>query len=688
MKKLLKAFLCASLLFVVSGALKAMTTVNNCCSTSCSTNNNNNGCGSCTSVFIPRSVGDNLVRQATYKNYEYGEDCFRGDFSVEYRYQQSRKSCDIAASLFGRSTLHFQGSTIKATTANDATSLLADNFGLSPSTDNYIAFSPKIKNNIVDFEFYFGLDQFWEGLFFQLNLPLCHSKFTMGMGSGLAATTVAGTVVANGSCSTSCSTNNNCNSTCSTGVFPVPSTVPFNPGCMNTFATPGAVVTLPLATVTPALTYASALSGNFLFGDMQTPWVAGRFTGCSDDTRLASVNMILGYNFYECPDYNFGVFIRAAAPTGTEANCCTQRNVFSTQIGDNHWKLGGGITGHAELYNCDDEHMINVYFEGYLEHLFSRCQVRSFDWTGKGCLSRYMLLKEFNPASTPANQYYSTAAGNTVGAGLINGINYTTRRISTRIDVQGEGQIEFVYNNSCGFSAGLGWNIYGRSDEKGCNIGLPCDPTIGTRSFGFKGCADVEGICYAITGVTGGATATISAGPVITASATASTQSNATIYNACSANTTDNATPYISGLPTTGGAASTVCLSTCSGIVGTIAAGDTVSLFNTPAGFVTIDIGGVETSEPLLITSGTASATPGLAATPDPVLVTTALLNVNSGLLDSQITNKIFGHLDYGWTDCDWSPEVYVGGEVEFASHERRGAMNAWGVYAGVGVSF
>lgn len=680
MKKLLTAFLCASLLFVVMPALKAAdccnTNSNNGCSTDCN-NSTNNGCRSCTSVYIPRSVGDNLVRQATYKNYVYGEDCFRGNFSVEYRHQQSRKSCDIAASLFGRSTLHFQGSNITAasTPARDANALIADNFGLSPATDAFISFAPKIKYDIVDFELYFGLDQWYEGLFFQLNLPLAHAKFSLHPGAGSASS--VNTNVNGNCCSTSCSTdcNNSCNNSCSTGAIPVPDQTPFRAGCVNTIPTLGAAANpFPPATVAPAASFfgpQGALSGNFLFGDMQTPWIAGRFVNCGlDETKLASVNMILGYNFWECPDYNFGVFIRAAAPTGTEENCCAVRNVFSPQIGDRHWKLGGGITGHYELYNCDDEHMVNVYFEGYIEHLFKRCQVRSFDFRGKGCLSRYMLLKEFNPASTPANQYFSAAAGNTNGSGLINGINFTTRRISTSFDVQGEGQIEFIYSNNCGFSAGLGWNIYGRSDEKGCNVGAPCDATLANREFGFKGCADVSGVCFATT--TDGTT-TITSTPGATGTgttvvATASTQSDATIF-ACG--TTDHVGPVTTALGTS------VCLSTCDSRFNPAPIVTTAVVNNLTA--TTVAIGGV--TEPLLLTSV-------LNGAPDPVILTAAEIDINSGLLDSYLSNKVFGHLDYAWSDCDWTPNIYVGGEVEFASHAKRGAMNAWGVYVGAGVSF
>ena len=69
-------------------------------------------------------------------------------------------------------------------------------------------------------------------------------------------------------------------------------------------------------------------------------------------------------------------------------------------------------------------------------------------------------------------------------------------------------------------------------------------------------------------------------------------------------------------------------------------------------------------------------------------MLTVADIDINSGLLHSYLSNKVFGHLDYTWEDCDWTPNLYVGGEVEFASHAKRGAMNAWGVFVGGGVSF
>lgn len=652
MKKRFVSFIYASLMCLTIGTLQADT----CCSTSVASSSCNNDCGcTCRSTFIPRSAGDNLRRQATYRNYEYGQDCFHGSFGVDYTYQRSFKDCRIARSLFGTSTLHFQGSTIKADSSlADADAILADNFGLSPDTNSFIAFSPRITNSmILDFELYLGLDELHEGLFLQFNAPLQHSKWELCARDGAGTSTSC-----NGNCASNC---NSCDNDCCQATLPRPAQTPFNPGCMGTVFQPAPNDTT-LNPVSPAETFTSALSGDFLFGDMQTRWTAGRFNSkCSDDTKLASFNIILGYNFYECPDYNFGVFLRTAAPTGTnESECCIAKNVFSTRIGDNHWKLGGGITGHAELYNCDEDHFVNVYIEGYAEHLFSRCQVRSFDFRDKGCLSRYMLLKEFDPTT---GEYLNN---------MINGINFATRKVSTSIDVQGEAIVEFIYSNSCGFSGGLGWNLYGRSAEEACSIGSACDATIAGRAFGFKGCAPVETRGYQ----------TLEADcPVVDAPVTGnnsvftlnSTQSDATIH---SCGTTDSAQNLL--LPCVNGVSDGVIyVNTCANDVTDIVPGTTI------AASLTVAQDSSSTVPVIVVTTGAVTDTPNPSII-DPLIA----FDRDSGLLKSQVTNKIFGHIDYAWTDCDWTPMVYLGAEVELASEDDCQAMNAWGIFLGANVSF
>lgn len=662
MKKLLQSFLCASLLFVVFAA-KADCGQSNDCNTSC------NDCCSCSSIFIPRSVGDDLRRQATYRNFtansELADDECWGNavFGADFRYQRSRDGDRIAKSLFGSSVLTFQGSDIKTGALANVNALLAENFGLASDTNQQLGFCPRIVNNVIDFELYFELNSCWEGLFMQFNAPVSISKFQLrafDAGAGVAATVVA--TNCDNSCNTSCNTgcSTNCNSTCGQPALPATTRTPFCSGFMG--ATNGA----DLTQVPSAASFEAALSGNFLFGFMQTPWNAGRFNlGCNaEDTKLASFNMILGYNAWECDDYNLGIFLRAAAPTGTNLTCCNlccdNNGIFAPQIGDNHWKLGGGLTGRYDLYNCDDNHFVTIYAEGYAEHLFKRCQVRSFDFTGKGCLSRYMLLKEID-------------SDNAFTGNLINGINFATRNVKTSVDVQGEGQIELGYRNNCGFSAGLGWNIYGKSGEKACTIGNPCDSSVLGRSFGFHGCTQVENVCIEVnnTLTVVGTAATVATPLNVTTTFSNATASAADARNCGAVDTavfSTTATTFPVGL-------STVCVDACfvpqePGIL----AGQAVVALNSPVGTVTINA--VEI--PLAVSSTT------------PVTFTTATdnLDINSGLAHSQITNKVFGHLDYEWNDCCRSPKVYVGGEIEFASESRCAGMNAWAIFLGGSLNF
>jgi hypothetical protein len=677
MNKLLKSFLCASLLFVATSALKA----DDCCcpATSSSTTSGCNDCCdcSCRSFFLPRSQGDNLVVQAVYRNYRYGEDCFYGDFNVSYRFQRSREACNIARSLFGSNVLTFQGSQVETRTTG---ALIADNFGLSPCVNNSIRFCPQIQNNIVNFELYLGLNEWCDGLYFQIDAPLANSKWSLFARNAAAATSVT---TNNNCCDNSCNgcdnDCNDCDDDCCV-CLPLPSsTAPFAPGCVNllTPQTTDSNSTFPtLAEVAAANTFEGALAG-LPFGAIAAAdaWKYGKFNfGCDSDTKLAAVNLILGYNFWECPDWHLGIYLRASAPTGTDGDCCNVTNLFSPVIGHNFWGLGVGLSGHAELYNCDDEHFVNVYFEGYVQHLFDRCQARSFDFTGKGCLSRYMLLNIFN-------------AQNQV-TGMINAINFATRRVETQIDVAGEGQVEFVYSNDCGFSAGLGWNIYGNSCEEACSIGAPCDSTIADRTFGFRGCAGLDRLCVQVFNNAGNFIVGGNAAPQdfnVVVQANNATASNATIT---SCGDIDAAATATTTLPTAGNAG-TVCLASCgltNAAVPTgcdltstaaIVPGAAVTAF-TPAGTPpTVTIG--DTVYNLAVQS----TTPVTFAGTD-----VSLLDVNSGLAGSQITNKIFGHIDYQWTDCDWTPRVYLGGEVEFASDNRCAGMSAWGVYVGAGVSF
>ena len=587
-------------------------------------------------------------------------DCFYGGFSVAYEFQQSRRGHRLAKCLFGSSSLTFDGSdfTSTGTCTNNCGTLLGDNFGISPFSSGTISFNPRIRTNTIEFQVYLGLDEWWNGLWFAAYAPVTHAKWDLRTRCGTScsnncssngcSTSCSSNGCSSNGCSTNCSSNDcsssfsSCNSGCDSLTSCSLVTTPFPAGCI------GPVTGATGGLVTGAATIQQALSGDFLFGAMQESWRFGRFGNCSNsDWKLADLNLQLGWDFWNCEDYHLGLFLQVFAPTGTKLDECWARNVFSPVIGNgHHWEVGGGITAHAELWNCNDDHSITAYLDGHVTHMLKRCQVRSFDFTDGGCLSRYSLLREFT----------STAGVYAPTGGLINAINFTTRRADVKIAVKGDATLRFIYNH-CGWSAGIGYNIYGRSREDVCIKGGLND--IDSRFFGLRGCNPVEVLCFD-TAFVGGVEVTTSAA---TPTLLGATSSNATI-NCCG--TTDSPVDLVTPA-VIGGAAGSICVNTCN-----------------PALVTPVTVGTAVAG--LLPFVATDSLTTDLTAAP--VLVTASSLDKRSGEAARQITNKVFGTLDYTWMDCDWSPYLGVGAEIELASCKNACSVNQWGVWLKGGVSF
>jgi len=587
------------------------------------------------SIFVPRAAGaDNLVLNLHRIGLQPLNECFYGHFRVGYEFEQSFHGKRIAEGFFGSSELLFQGSAVPN---RDPKALLADNFGLGINTNAKLAFNPRIQNHVISFNLFVGLSELLEGLYFQIDAPLVHTKWDLRYSQPDKDKAV------------------------------LSSTPAFLPGYMGIMFSKDTRTEADLKTYAPFSNFEDALNGK-AFGNVDPQWQYGKFfSGSHDDTKLAALNFDLGYNFYECPDYHVGVYARVAAPTGTKLDNSHAEHLFAPTIGDDHWKLGAGVTVHAELYNCNDDHTVTAYFQGYVVHMFEKNQTRSFDFTKPGRLSRYMLLKKFE-------------ANNLAAGGMINAINFATRRAHIKVDVQGEAILEFVYKNCCGFSAGLGYNLYGKTRE---HIRLHDERlSVDNSKWGFKGATWYQ--------VGGFKTYTPPPAQVFHIGAPeaaevvhylGATAGNATAY---SAGTIDSPLPL--SVDATGATDPT------SGIL---------YLQGIQAGFFPVDATPAPGAFVDQIAQESGVATPALGMNtahsdinwtdtfgPTPSLITVADLDLDTGRAPHQLTNKVFGHVGYEWCDCDWTPFVRAGGEAEFASRSNELAMNAWGVFLTGGISF
>ncbi len=435
--------------------------------------------------YRPRSQGTNMARHiAGWKEFLPGcDDRVWGNFSTTLEYSHSRNGYRIAQYLFGSTQLHFSGSEVEDRCGDE---LLADYFGLPTTFKGSIAFNPRIDNIIIDVNYYLGLDQWCNGLFFKVNMPIVVTRWDLGI---------------------------NCNETNTINA----QERPVFPTCYMSSQKSREGQILPNQAET-ALSIREALSGEFTFGDMQQPFIFGTFAcGREQKTAVAQLDVILGYRLAENCRGQFSAYLMTTVPTGTSP---TSEIIFEPLVGNTRlWEFGPGIVCQYDLLQWG-LHKFGFYFNGVLTHQFKHNQIRSFDFINRGPLSRYMLLKEFIPDETNTLVYNGR---------MINAIDFATRKVrvggSVKVDLA--AKLSYYYNR---WGVDLGYNLYARTKEK-----LKLRPTlfpadVNRLQLGLKG---TEGVCYKVVNDAGNITAT----NVLT-----STQNRAT---SCDGAPTDNPTSIV-----------------------------------------------------------------------------------------------------------------------------------------------
>lgn len=454
MNKILRCLLSISLL---TSTITYCPDNSNCCASntcsSCDTCGDCNCCslGKCEGYpyLQIRSQGKDAARQISgvqqFIN-RYDMDSTYGLFSITPEYSQSFQGEKLAQFLFGSDLvnckeLYIQGSQVNNRNSN---AWLADYFGLPTDFQSKITFCPKIQNAILDFNFYLGLDELVEGLYFRMNFPLVYTKWQLSP----------------------------CEKVVNSGT--------------NDFAA-GYMSTETISRKELEVNFLSTMNGSYQFGDMQSPIKAGRFVNKCDDTktRMAAVDLQLGWNLVSQQDYHFGLLLLTSVPTG---NAPSSTFIFEPIVGNGkHWEFGVGMTSSWIFHRSEEnpDRYIGLWLDANVSHLFKSCQCRSFDFCGKPN-SRYMLLEQMSTNSndikaeikdelTPAEYQYHK--------NLIPAINWSTFSVDVRIDVQAEAvaKIGFLKDN---WNFDLGYNFWARSGERFCDNKCGCDDT---KTYAIKG---------------------------------------------------------------------------------------------------------------------------------------------------------------------------------------------------------
>lgn len=369
-----------------------------------------------------------------------------GTVAGAIEYNHSFHNDRISKFLFGSECLFFSGSKVMNRGPND---ILADYFGLPFCYQSCVSFSPVISNTMFDLNWYQGLDCLCcgSGAYIRVHVPVVHSKWDLDLQE---------IVLDNG----------DNYSTCGTFTF-------YPGGYMG----PDKIERAGMHT-----NVREAFEGKTKVGDLQ-PLQYGRIFGRQVETRIAEIQIALGWNYFLSDWYHLGVEIRTAIPTGNRPNA---EFLFEPIVGNcHHWELGVGITSHVDLLQCEC-HTWALYLDANITHLFSDRQNRSYD-LNSGPGSRYMTAQVFGNSSTNLIVDNAPAEHQYIGY-IVPVINVTTLPTDISIAVQGDIVLKLAYQRANGFEWDIGYNFWGRSKEEG-----HCRRRLASDQFALKGDAQVYG---------------------------------------------------------------------------------------------------------------------------------------------------------------------------------------------------
>ena len=390
-----------------------------------------------------------------------------GVFTLTPGYRSSFRPKAIAEALFGgsltgedscASTLLIQGS---AVADRNEKAWLADYFYLPRDFSGSIKIKPEIKTFFLDLDLYVGLDDWLCGSYFRIWGDLVHTSWKLGMCEA---------VEAEGSLNHP------------TGYFSPAEYEASN--LLHSFENYAAGkkpdTSSNVGATNPAVAAAGPLGalGNTDTTSIRNASIAfqslnyARMTKCSHTkTGFADLRAELGWDFWQSNCYHLGLNLQMAAPTGGKVD---PKNLFDAVVGNgNHWEIGGGLTGHYNLWTSEDsESTFSFHVDANITHLFKTSVDRTFDLKNKPN-SAYMLAAKFGPntATNPADQisFTDNSTGNVLSkqfAGEYAPVaNLSTVTVDVSVAVQAD--IVAMFNYTCGaISWDLGYNYFGRSCEK------------------------------------------------------------------------------------------------------------------------------------------------------------------------------------------------------------------------------
>lgn len=571
---------------------------------------------SVTPTIAARSQGRDATRKLVgvsdkVHQYDAGQYYF---FSATPEYTRTFRANRIAECLFGDdlfctdcgNSIKIQGSDVAD---RDSKAWLADYFYLPPDYDAQFSVQPQIQNVLVDLDFYVGLDEWKEGLYFRLYGPVTWTRWNLNFCEPCDVITSHSFRAGYFSWDAMDKTTNTVSSPLDTfgqyarGQAPI--------------ATAGTATQADIGVSFQGLKYA-------------------KMERCARDRwGFADLRAELGWNFTQKEKYDLGIGFQIAAPTGNKRDA---EFTFDPTVGNgNHWEIGGTLRGHYRFWKSKDEDKsLGIYLDANLTHLVTAREQRTFDLKGRPN-SRYMLaLKLGRPVNYLTGGTTTAATTFTTPIAQFAGVfapvaNLTTVNVNVSAAVQAD--IVAMINYTCrAWEWDLGYNLWARSCER---IKLPARPSndcctnlcTGDKDvWALKGDAQVFGFMSSSgTNLTSGEPVALSA-----------TQCGATIHKGTNV---DAAVANCTGVDR---------LQNCGIDNAQFAYGDTDHVR-------------------LVHTVGLTAASDHIKTSVEPKFINCCDINFQR---TRGISHKIFTHLSYTWDSSSWTPFLGAGASVEFGMHD------------------
>lgn len=370
-----------------------------------------------TSFFLGANVGNvaggGLINEAG-RTHRFDSDKMYGVFHTHSEYNKSFKSKDLGKFFSPINNNVFQVGDNNDSGTDSGVDVSSTFFLMNESYAADITFKPESRTFTTNLGLFVGLDEFYEGLWFDVNLPIVHNK------REIKITETQTTAAANANIAT---------------------------GFVEDAAvTPAAYTTFVAALKGDKGCDTGCITGNMLYGKVD---------GSRSHTKVGNVTLALGYDFMNKENMHLGFGVSALI-NGNGKSDAVYMFEPSVGTGGRHG-IGARLDGHYRVYEKDDAE-ISLYLKANVHHIFDATVLRSYDVTAHGKWSRYMLYKE-----------WLTANLNNVGApvtnGIVHGVNFTTLNAKVGIGAMYDVNLMAAYSNGA-LGVNVGYSLFGHSKEK------------------------------------------------------------------------------------------------------------------------------------------------------------------------------------------------------------------------------